>query len=141
MEGNVAAQAFELLALADPARRRQLSFLRFGIQPRQPIWGNMLSGAQELIWQSPWLAIWPGVLILVTVIAFYFPDDALRSTLAASGACFPSLSIFLVESRYHHITVMRPSQLFSFVSASLAIWQMAWYRWISRGATPWRSGE
>ncbi|MEL6961445.1 MAG: ABC transporter permease, partial [Pseudomonadota bacterium] len=49
-----------------------LSFLGLGIQPPLPSWGNMLTNAQELIWQAPALAIWPGLLIFITVIAFNF---------------------------------------------------------------------
>jgi len=58
-----------------------LSFLGFGIQPPLPSWGNMLTGAQELVWQAPHLAIWPGMLIFVTVIAFNFLGDGLQDAL------------------------------------------------------------
>ena len=55
-----------------------LSFLGLGIQPPQPSWGNMLTGAQELIWTAPQLAVWPGALIFVTVICFNLFGDALQ---------------------------------------------------------------
>ncbi len=58
-----------------------LSFLGLGIQPPIPSWGNMLTGAQELIWTAPALAIWPGLLIFVTVIAFNFLGDGLQDAL------------------------------------------------------------
>jgi peptide/nickel transport system permease protein len=58
-----------------------LSFLGLGIQPPVPSWGNMLTGAQETIWSAPWLAIWPGLLIFVTVIAFNFLGDGLQDAL------------------------------------------------------------
>ena len=58
-----------------------LSFLGLGIQPPLPSWGNMLTGAQELIWQAPALAIWPGMAIFVTVIAFNFLGDGLQDAL------------------------------------------------------------
>ena len=58
-----------------------LSFLGLGVQPPMPSWGNMLTGAQELISQAPWLAIWPGLLIFTTVIAFNFLGDALQDAL------------------------------------------------------------
>ncbi len=58
-----------------------LSFLGLGVQPPMPSWGNMLTGAQELISQAPWLAILPGLLIFVTVIAFNFLGDALQDAL------------------------------------------------------------
>jgi len=58
-----------------------LSFLGLGIQPPLPSWGNMLTGAQETLWAAPWLAIWPGLLIFATVIAFNFLGDALQDAL------------------------------------------------------------
>ncbi len=58
-----------------------LSFLGLGIQPPLPSWGNMLTSAQELIWDSPALAIYPGVLIFLTVIAFNFLGDGLQDAL------------------------------------------------------------
>ncbi|MBB3064605.1 MULTISPECIES: ABC transporter permease [Limibacillus] len=58
-----------------------LSFLGLGIQPPTPSWGNMLTNAQDLIYSAPWLAIWPGLLIFVTVIAFNFLGDGLQDAL------------------------------------------------------------
>ncbi len=58
-----------------------LSFLGLGIQPPTPSWGNLLTGAQELIRTAPALAIWPGLLIFATVIAFNFVGDGLRDAL------------------------------------------------------------
>lgn len=58
-----------------------LSFLGLGIQPPTPSWGNMLTNAQDLIWDSPLLAVWPGSLIFLTVIAFNFLGDGLQDAL------------------------------------------------------------
>ncbi|WP_422365850.1 ABC transporter permease [Pelagibius sp.] len=58
-----------------------LSFLGLGIQPPLPSWGNMLTNAQELIWDSPVLAVYPGLLIFLTVIAFNFLGDGLQDAL------------------------------------------------------------
>jgi peptide/nickel transport system permease protein len=58
-----------------------LSFLGLGIQPPIPSWGNMLTGAQELIWTAPMQAVWPGLLIFVTVIAFNLLGDGLQDAL------------------------------------------------------------
>jgi len=58
-----------------------LSFLGLGIQPPLPSWGNMLTNAQELIWDAPALAVYPGMLIFITVIAFNFLGDGLQDTL------------------------------------------------------------
>jgi peptide/nickel transport system permease protein len=55
-----------------------LSFLGLGIQPPLPSWGNMLTGAQELIWSTPELVLYPGLLIFLTVIAFNFLGDGLQ---------------------------------------------------------------
>ena len=58
-----------------------LSFLGLGIQPPLPSWGNLLTGAQETIWESPGLAFYPGLLIFVTVISFNFVGDGLQDAL------------------------------------------------------------
>jgi peptide/nickel transport system permease protein len=58
-----------------------LSFLGLGIQPPAASWGNMLTGAQELLYQAPVLALWPGLLIFLTVIAFNFVGDGLQDAL------------------------------------------------------------
>lgn len=58
-----------------------LSFLGLGIQPPLPSWGNMLNNAQELIYQAPALAFYPGLLIFVTVVAFNFLGDGLQDAL------------------------------------------------------------
>ena len=58
-----------------------LSFLGLGIQPPAASWGNMLTGAQELLQQAPMLAVWPGLLIVLTVIAFNFVGDGLQDAL------------------------------------------------------------
>ncbi len=58
-----------------------LSFLGLGIQPPIPSWGNLLTGAQETIWEAPSLAFYPGMLIFVTVIAFNFLGDGLQDAL------------------------------------------------------------
>ena len=58
-----------------------LSFLGLGIQPPTASWGNMLTNAQEVIWSAPELAIWPGLLIFLTVMAFNFLGDGLQDAL------------------------------------------------------------
>lgn len=55
-----------------------LSFLGFGIQPPVSTWGNMLSNAQEVVLQYPWIPFFPGLAILFTVLAFNFLGDGLR---------------------------------------------------------------
>jgi peptide/nickel transport system permease protein len=58
-----------------------LSFLGIGIQPPTPSWGNMLQNAQDFIWTTPWLAVWPGAMIFLTVLSFNFLGDGLRDAL------------------------------------------------------------
>jgi peptide/nickel transport system permease protein len=55
-----------------------LSFIGLGIQPPEASWGNMLTNAQTYLYASPWLAIYPGLLILITVVAVNVLGDALR---------------------------------------------------------------
>ncbi len=58
-----------------------LSYLGLGIQPPTPSWGNMLFNAQELIYQAPYLAIIPGVLIFMVTISFNFLGDGLQDAI------------------------------------------------------------
>ena len=55
-----------------------LSFLGFGIQPPTPSWGNLLSNASEHFTKHPWLAIFPGVMIFLTIISVNYIGDGLR---------------------------------------------------------------
>jgi peptide/nickel transport system permease protein len=55
-----------------------LSFLGFGIQPPTPSWGNLLSNAQTHLTKHPWLAIFPGLMIFLTIIAINYIGDGLR---------------------------------------------------------------
>ena len=55
-----------------------LSFIGLGIQPPAASWGNMLTNAQTYLYSSPWLAVYPGLLILITVVAVNVLGDALR---------------------------------------------------------------
>jgi peptide/nickel transport system permease protein len=58
-----------------------LSYLGLGIQPPQASWGNMLSNSQAYLWENPLLPLYPGLLILLTVLAYNFLGDALRDAL------------------------------------------------------------
>lgn len=58
-----------------------LSFLGFGIQPPTASWGSMLANAQENIMIAPWAAIYPGLCILITVLAVNYMGDGLRDAL------------------------------------------------------------
>ncbi len=58
-----------------------ISFLGLGVQPPTATWGNMLEGAHGYIEQAPWLWIFPGGLILLTVLSINFIGDGLRDAL------------------------------------------------------------
>lgn len=58
-----------------------LSFLGLGIQPPTPEWGCMINDARQQIWTNPELAIIPGAMIFLTVLAFNIPGDILRDKL------------------------------------------------------------
>ncbi len=58
-----------------------LSFLGLGIPPPTPSWGNMLTGAQELLFEAPRLALWPGLMIFATVLACNLLGDGLQVAL------------------------------------------------------------
>jgi peptide/nickel transport system permease protein len=62
-----------------------LSYLGLGIQPPIPSWGNMLQGAQSYVWSQPLLALWPGLLIFVAVMAYNALGDGIRDALDPSS--------------------------------------------------------
>jgi len=65
-----------------------LSFLGLGIQPPEPSWGNMIAGGRDLIVTAPWVALAPGLALIVTVLACTILGDWLRDRLAGDA---PSL--------------------------------------------------
>jgi peptide/nickel transport system permease protein len=58
-----------------------ISYLGYGIQPPEASWGNMLNNAQSYFSTAPWIALFPGVLITLTVASFNFLGDGLRDAL------------------------------------------------------------
>jgi peptide/nickel transport system permease protein len=62
-----------------------LSYLGLGIQPPLASWGNMLQNAQAYLWLQPTLAVWPGLFIALTVLAFNLLGNALRDVLDPRG--------------------------------------------------------
>jgi peptide/nickel transport system permease protein len=55
-----------------------VSFLGLGVQGATATWGNMLDGAYRYLETAPWLWIFPGTLILLTVLGINFVGDGLR---------------------------------------------------------------
>lgn len=62
-----------------------LSFLGFGIQPPTPSWGNMVDQGAETMLTQPWLVWFPGLMILITVLAVNYLGDGLRDALDPTG--------------------------------------------------------
>jgi peptide/nickel transport system permease protein len=62
-----------------------LSFLGLGVQLPTPTWGNMLMDAQATMATKPWLTIFPGVAILLVVLAVNFIGDGLQDALDPTG--------------------------------------------------------
>ncbi len=58
-----------------------LSFLGLGAQPPQPEWGFMLSSSRDLISRAPWMMIFPGLAIAITVLGFNLLGDGVREVL------------------------------------------------------------
>lgn len=63
-----------------------VSFLGLGIQPPAPSWGNMIAGGRDLLVVAPWVALAPGIALIVTVLATTVAGDALRDRLAGQRA-------------------------------------------------------
>lgn len=59
-----------------------LAFLGLGVQPPHPSWGNMIAGGRDLIVTAPWVAIAPGLALIVTVLACTLLGDALHDRMA-----------------------------------------------------------
>lgn len=58
-----------------------MSFLGLGIQPPDPSWGSMLSEARAFMEQAPWMAVFPALFIIVTILLFNILGDSLRDVL------------------------------------------------------------
>jgi hypothetical protein len=58
-----------------------LSFIGLGVSPPTPTWGNMLRDGAPMLLNAPWLSLFPGLAILVSVLAFNLVGDGLRDVL------------------------------------------------------------
>jgi peptide/nickel transport system permease protein len=63
-----------------------VSFLGFGVQPPSASWGSMLTNAQSYLGVAPWMAVFPGLMIFITVVGCYALGDFLRSSLAPASS-------------------------------------------------------
>lgn len=67
--------AFAILAEA------ALSFFGLGTQPPEPSWGRMLAEGRAFLRQAPWMGVFPGLAIMLSVMGFNFLGDGLRDLL------------------------------------------------------------
>ena len=58
-----------------------LSYLGIGVQPPTPSWGRMISEGQTYYRSAPWLILFPGIAIMLTVLGFNLLGDGLRDAL------------------------------------------------------------
>lgn len=58
-----------------------LSFLGIGVQPPDPSWGNMLMDGKDVLEIAPWMSIFPGFAILITVLGYNLLGESLRDIL------------------------------------------------------------
>jgi peptide/nickel transport system permease protein len=58
-----------------------LSFIGLGVSPPTPTWGNMIRDGAPHLLNAPWLSVFPGIAILLTVLAFNLLGDGLRDVL------------------------------------------------------------
>jgi peptide/nickel transport system permease protein len=61
-----------------------LSFLGLGVTDPTPTWGNMINSGQIVLREGPWLTLFPGTAIVLTVLAFNLVGDAIRDALDPS---------------------------------------------------------
>ena len=57
-----------------------LSFLGVGVPPPQPSWGAMIADGQQWMTQAWWIATFPGIAVVLTVVAFSLLSDGIRDT-------------------------------------------------------------
>jgi peptide/nickel transport system permease protein len=62
-----------------------LSFLGLGVQPPAPSWGNMIAGGRDAIVTAPWVALAPGIALIVTVLACTLLGDWLRDRMSGEA--------------------------------------------------------
>lgn len=80
MAGEIIVQCSVTFALA-VVIEAGLSYLGLGTQPPNPSWGLMLKDARNYLFSAPWLAIYPGIAIALTVLSFNILGDTLSEQL------------------------------------------------------------
>jgi peptide/nickel transport system permease protein len=90
-----------------------LSFLGLGITEPEPTWGNMIFSGQIVLREATWLTFFPGLAIVLTVLAFNLLGDAIRDALDPAvrevGAPSPSLDASLPSGARRAVTQAEPT--------------------------------
>lgn len=68
-----------------------LSFLGVGVQPPTPTWGNMIAEGRDALYNAWWIAVFPGLALAVTVVAFNLLADGLRDLLDPKSRREPAM--------------------------------------------------
>jgi peptide/nickel transport system permease protein len=63
-----------------------LSYLGLGVRPPTPTWGNMIMDGKDVLFSAPWVALAPGLALVLTVVAFNLAGDGLRDALDPRAA-------------------------------------------------------
>ena len=81
---NILSPILVMVTLWIPAAimtEASLSFLGLGVMPPTPTWGNIISEGKSYLQNAPWIAVFPGIAIILVVLAFNFVGDAVRDAL------------------------------------------------------------
>jgi peptide/nickel transport system permease protein len=72
---------FTLIVASTILTEAALSFLGAGVQPPQPSWGTMIADGQSVLATNPWLSLFPGIMLAITVLSINVFGDGLRDAL------------------------------------------------------------
>src|SRR5213079_1053701 len=78
---SVVIVLFPLMVATTILTESALSYLSIGVQPPNASWGTIIQDGQELLYTRPWVAIAPGLMIVLTVLALNILGDGLRDAL------------------------------------------------------------
>jgi len=67
-----------------------LSFLGLGIPPPAPSWGNMIAGGREALVNAPWIATFPGIMVVLAVVSCNLLADGAREAMEPTARHHPS---------------------------------------------------
>jgi peptide/nickel transport system permease protein len=84
MAGKIVVQSAIIFALS-VVIESSLSYLGLGMQPPNPSWGLMLKDARNYLFNAPYLAVFPGFAIALTVLSFNLLGDAITNLLDSSS--------------------------------------------------------